>query len=185
MDDTIPSNFDEFASGGEKDPFFMGGANGFYREEALRYFQEGYEKQMKGLFDEAIACYQKSIEVFPTAEAHTFLGWAYSFQGRYNDAIKECRRAIAIDPDFGNPYNDIGAYLIEKGQWDEAIPWLEKATVAKRYESHCFPHYNLGRIWEQKGDWVKAIQCYQNALQDNPQYTLAKRAVMRLQGMMN
>ena len=34
-----------------------------------------------------------------------------------------------MDPDFGNPYNDIGAYLIEMGRLDEAIPWLEKATL--------------------------------------------------------
>ncbi len=161
------------------------GASGYYREEALKHFQEGYEKQMKGAIEDAIALYQKSIELFPTAEAHTFLGWAYSFRGRYKDAIDECHRAISLDPEFGNPYNDIGAYLIETGKLDDAIPWLEKATAAKRYESYCFPYYNLGRIWEQKGDWWKAMEAYQNALRDNPDYTLAKRALSRLQGMIN
>ncbi|NIO09761.1 MAG: tetratricopeptide repeat protein, partial [Deltaproteobacteria bacterium] len=46
---------------------------------------------------------------FPTAEAYTFLGWTYSFMGQLNEAIEECQRAITLDPDFGNPYNDIGA----------------------------------------------------------------------------
>ena len=165
--------------------FSMNPSNGFTQNEALRYFQEGYEKQAGGSLEEAIGLYQKSIEIYPTAEAHTFLGWAYSFQGRFEDAIEECRKAIAVDPDFGNPYNDIGAYLIEKGKLDEAIPWLEKATAAKRYESYCFPHYNLGRIWEQKGDWAKARACYQTALRENSDYTLAQRALSRLQGMMN
>ena len=32
-------------------------------------------------------------------------------------------------PTFGNPYNDIGAYLIAKGELDEAIEWLEKAKT--------------------------------------------------------
>ena len=50
---------------------------------------------------------------YPTAEAYTFLGWTYHFQGRIEDAIAECKRAIEVDPEFGNPYNDIGAYLIE------------------------------------------------------------------------
>jgi Flp pilus assembly protein TadD len=40
------------------------------------------------------------------------------------EAIAECHRAIEIDPDFGNPYNDIGAYLIERGDLRGAIPWL-------------------------------------------------------------
>ncbi|MBI3312691.1 MAG: tetratricopeptide repeat protein [Candidatus Omnitrophica bacterium] len=157
----------------------------YYKNEAYRIFQEGYEKQTEGALEEAIGLYKKSIELYPTAEAYTFLGWAYSFQRRYDEAIEECRRAIDVDPEFGNPYNDIGAYLIEKGKLDEAIPWLEKATHAKRYESYCFPHYNLGRVWERKGEWQKALACYKNALQENPQYSLAERSLNRLQAMMN
>ena len=58
----------------------------------------------------------------PTAEAHTFLGWAYSFLGDYESAITECRNAIELDPDFGNPYNDIGAYLIQQGDSTKPMP---------------------------------------------------------------
>ena len=152
---------------------------------AIEYFQRAYAHQMKGEFDEAIEFYKKSIEVLPTAEAHTFLGWTYSFMGRYEDAITECHRAIEIDPDFGNPYNDIGAYLIEQGALDEAIPWLEKAMLAVRYESYCFPHYNLGRVYERKHQWRKAIECYRDSLLQNPDYTLAKAALRRLQARMN
>lgn len=163
----------------------MGEADGFYHTEAEKYFQDAYQHQMQGRIEEAVALYKKSIELYPTAEAHTFLGWAYSFKGRYDDAIDECKRAIEIDPDFGNPYNDIGAYLIEKGQLDEAVEWLEKAVQAKRYESYCFPHYNLGRIWEKKGNWWRAYEAYHNSLTSNPEYTLAKKALGRLAGMMN
>src|SRR3990172_4007086 len=147
---------------------------------ALEYFQRAYAHQMKGEFDEAIEFYKKSIAILPTAEAHTFLGWTYSFMGRYDDAITECRRAIEIDPDFGNPYNDIGAYLIEQGALDEAIPWLEKATRAPRYESYCFPHYNLGRVYERKHQWRKAMECYRCSLGYNPKYRLARASLRRL-----
>ena len=96
----------------------MSEADSYYQNEALRFFQDAYQKQMEGHLEDAIGLYQKSLEIFPTAEAHTFLGWALSFKGLYDDAIQECRKAINIDPDFGNPYNDIGAYLIEKGKYD-------------------------------------------------------------------
>ena len=152
---------------------------------ALEYFELAYACQRKGELEEAIALYKKSIEILPTAEAHTFLGWTYSFQNRYDEAIEECHRAIAVDPDFGNPYNDIGAYLIEKGQFEEAIPWLEKATVAPRYESYFFPHYNLGRVYERKRDYRKAMERYRFALALNPAYTLANKSLRRLQGMLN
>ena len=66
--------------------------------------------------------------VHPTAEAHTFLGWSLSFQGRLEEATAECLRAIEIDPDFGNPYNDIGVYLMQQGKLDDAIPWLGRPS---------------------------------------------------------
>jgi len=155
------------------------------KKQAYDFFLKAYEYQMNGNIDNAVALYKKSLETFPTAEAHTFLGWTYSFMGMYDEAIEECHKAISTDPDFGNPYNDIGAYLIEQGQLDEAIPWLEKATQAKRYESYCFPHFNLGRIWEQKGEWVQAVEAYRNALFENPNYALAAKALRRLQSIMN
>ena len=163
----------------------MGKSDSYYKDEAFRYVQEGYEKQTQGLLDEAVTLYKKSLEIFPTPEARTFLGWAYSFQGHYDEAIAECRKAIELDPEFGNPYNDIGAYLIETGKQNEAIHWLEKALRARRYESYCFPYYNLGRIWEAKGDWAKALHNYQQALLENPKYALAERSLNRVRGMMN
>lgn len=165
--------------------FPMSEADSYYQNEAMRYFQEAYEKQSQGNIEEAIDFYRKSLEIHPTAETHTFLGWALSFQGRFDEAIQQCRKAIDIDPEYGNPYNDIGSYLIEKGQYDNAIPWLEKATTAKRYESYCYPYYNLGRVWETKGDWMKAVECYQKSLKDNPDYTLARKALGKLQGLLN
>ena len=155
------------------------------KHEAWLLFQKAYEHQMKGDLEEAVRLYKESLETHPTAEAHTFLGWTYSFMGRLDEAIDECHRAIARDPEFGNPYNDIGVYLIEKGEFDEAIPWLEKAMQAKRYESPAFPHLNLARVYERKGQWTEAIESYKRALALNPNYALAKRALSRLISSLN
>src|SRR5213076_619515 len=128
--------------------------------------------QMEGDYDRAVELYQSSLELHPTAEAHTFLGWTYHFQGRIEEAIAECRLAIEIDPEFGNPYNDIGAYLIELGRFEEAIPWLERATEARRYEPRHFPHYNLGRAYLGKEMYSNAMRCFQEALQIEPRSSL-------------
>ena len=155
------------------------------KNEAARAFHDAYQLQMKGRLEEAAALYKKSIETFPTAEAYTFLGWTYHFMGRVDDAIAECHRAIECDPTFGNPYNDIGAYLIEKGQLDEAIPWLQRALQAPRYESYCYPHMNLGRVYAQKHNWLKAISEFQKALEERPDYKPAKQELARIRGMLN
>ena len=135
---------------------------------------------MDGRLDEAIELYKQSIGVYPTAEAHTFLGWAYSMENRLDEAIAECRRAIAVDPDFGNPYNDIGAYLIERGEHHQAIPWLEQAIASPRYDAFHYPWYNLGRVYVAQEVYTKARQCFQKSLEIAPGYTLAEEALQKL-----
>src|SRR5207249_1861324 len=98
-------------------------------KRATALWREAYGHQMQGDLERAIELYQRSIDVYPTAEAHTFLGWTLSFQGRLEEATRECLKAIEVDPDFGNPYNDIGCYLMQEGKFEEAIPWLEHGAV--------------------------------------------------------
>ena len=150
------------------------------RTRASEIWREAYSFQMNGELAEAIALYQASIETYATAEAHTYLGWSYSFLGRYEDAIVECLKAIEIDPAFGNPYNDLGVYLMATDRPREAIAWLEKATAASRYETPHFPWTNLGCIYERIGPWSEAIRCYRRALEIAPDYHGAKAALHQL-----
>src|SRR5689334_11696238 len=155
------------------------------KRQALKFFQSAYEAQMRGDLDEAVELYKDSLESFATAEAHTFLGWTYSFMSLTDEAIEECHRAIEVDPDFGNPYNDIGAYLIEKGDLLGAIPWLQRALDAPRYEAYFYPHFNLGRVYEAQRRYFEALDEYQAAMELNAQYALAARALRRLQSKLN
>jgi len=141
---------------------------------------KAYQHHMKGEIEKAIELYARSLEIFPTAEAYTFRGWAHSYRKEFEAAIADCHQAIDVDPEFGNPYNDIGAYFVELGQLDDAIPWLRMALKARRYESYCFPHYNLGRVFELKGQLDRATEHYQHALIENPGYVAATRALDRI-----
>ena len=141
---------------------------GTNHDRALELIQRAMNFQMAGDLDESIRLYRESIAVCPTADAHTYLGWAYSFQGRIDKAIAECEIAIKLDPEFGNPYNDIGVYLMQQEKFDEAIPWLERAKAAKRYEPRHFPYLNLGRVYAAKGMMIKAQEEFREALRLHP-----------------
>ena len=78
------------------------------KHQALGLWMQGQKHHLRGDLERAIELYTKSLGLYPTAEAYTFHGWAYSFQGRADEAIEECKKAIAVDPTFGNPYNDMG-----------------------------------------------------------------------------
>lgn len=155
------------------------------RQQALVLFERAYRHHMNGELADAMILYKRSIALYPTAEAYTFLGWVYSMLNRYQEAIEMCHKAIETDPSFGNPYNDIGSYLIELGQWQEAIPWLEKAIAAPRYEPRQFPFINLGRVYEHLGEYAKALRYYQQALEVAPLYLPAEYAKNILLGKLN
>lgn len=154
-------------------------------EKSRELLQKAYNLQMKGKYEEAVLNYKLSIDVYPTAEAHTYLGWTYSFLGDLDKAIQECKNAIVIDPDFGNPYNDIGAYLIQKGNYDESLTWLELALKSKKYETRHFAHVNIGKVLEYKGLWFEALAEYKKAIEISPDYVIAKQYFNKLQGLLN
>ena len=155
------------------------------RARAVSLFQEAYEAQMRGELREAVRLYERSLEAHPTAEAHTFLGWTWSFLGDLDKAIDCCKRAIEVDPTFGNPYNDIGAYLIERGQVDDAIPWLQRAKRASRYEAPQFPRFNLGRVYLARDMLSAALREFEEALEVQPGYEPAIRAIAAVKRKLN
>jgi Tfp pilus assembly protein PilF len=155
------------------------------KQRALELWNLGVAYHLRGDFQNAIALYDESIEVYPTAEAYTFRGWAFRFLGRIDDAIAECHKAIAVDPDFGNPYNDIGSYLMSKGELDDAVEWFEKAKAAPRYEPRHYPFMNLGRLYAAKGMVLRAIEELEGALAIEPDEASCLEMIERLRTQLN
>ncbi len=153
--------------------------------EAKRLFHEAYQAQLANNYEEAIELYKCSIETYPTAEAHTFLGWVYSFQDRYDEAIEECLEAIRVDETFGNPYNDIGSYLLAKGDPYGCVRWFKRALFAPRYDSYAFPHFNLGKVFEMRRKYLEAARHYSLALEQQPGFTEAATGLRRMQALLN
>ena len=161
-----------FAQPQEKPPYLTP------EQRARVQWEAGYVLHLYGDYERAIESFRASIASHPTAEAHTFLGWSLSHLGKIDEAITQCKIAIQIDPHFGNPYNDIGVYLIDLGRPEEAIPWLEKAIGAKRYCCYQFPHYNLGRVLLGQGKIEAAKRSFERALEYDPEYLPALLGLM-------
>lgn len=155
------------------------------RLRAIELFRRAYDAQRAEDYDEAVELYRRSIEAYPTAEAHTFLGWVYSFQERYREAIDECLEAVRVDASLGNPYNDIGSYLVAQGDLWTCVRWFRRAIAAPRYEARAFPHFNLGHVYEQRHRPLDAARHYTLALGEHPDYAQAARALRRVQARLN
>lgn len=154
-------------------------------ERAIELWERGTATLVAGQVEEAIVLFTDSLRLHPTAEAYTFRGWAYSFLGCLEEAVEECRKAIATDPDFGNPYNDIGCYLMQRGDLEGAVPWFERAKRAPRYEPRHFPYLNLGRLRAARGEYAEALAEFHGALAESPGDPLALRFLKALRSQVN
>ena len=154
-------------------------------QTARNLFQRAFQLQQRGKLADAMRLYRESLAHYPTAEAHTYLGRTYATLHRYEAAIEECHHALALDAEFGNPYHDIGTYFIELGWWRQASAWFEKALAAPKYENREFAHFNLGRVHDHFGQWLRAAECYATAFHLNPDYQQARQAYQLVLGRMN
>lgn len=154
-------------------------------KRAHKLLQAGLEAVASGNLRAARERFKASAEASSTADALTYWGWMEHRLGNTPLAIELCQQAIDRDPEFGNPYNDIGSYLFAMGDLDGAIPWLEKALHAKRYEPRHYPHINLGRIYLAKQMPKRALTEFEQALEFCPDEPEIEQAIERIRQSIN
>jgi len=140
-------------------------------KKARRLLDEGCELVHRGFTDQAFEKFDESYKLTESADALTYKGWMLHIKGDLQGAIELCQQAIKIDPDFGNPYNDIGTILVSQKKYKDAISWFKKAIKAKRYEPRQFPHINLAKIYFEMDEPKLALREFKEALKfdsDNP-----------------
>src|SRR6266571_2821083 len=144
------------------------------------------KETIKGLFENEVVLGDDQSPV-AKLEAKKLFHQAYQAQmeNNYDDAIAECLEAIRVDEAFGNPYNDIGSYLLAKGDRYGCVRWFKRALLAPRYESYAFPHFNLARVYDMRHRNLDAAKHYGLALEENPGFTQATVALRKLQAKLN
>ncbi len=119
----------------------------------------------------AIAEYQEAIGFEPDyPDAHLNLGLAYADAGRLDDAQKELRTAIELDPSDPFPRHELAAILMDEGDYRGAITHLKEVTRldAKNFEAWL----DLGICYAQKGFYAEAERAYGKGAELNPEDVL-------------
>ena len=76
--------------------------------------------------------------------------------------LKDGRVTILLRPDLAPKH--VERVKAGRDLHSEAVPWLERALEARRYEPRHFPYYNLGRIYQAREMYAKARESFQQAL---------------------
>jgi tetratricopeptide (TPR) repeat protein len=122
---------------------------------------------------EALQFAEKTINANPEAP----YGWAIramalDWKGEYGPALASGLHAKALDEQFGPTYAFLGEIYQDLGQYDVAESYLQKALeldTAGLAVADAFR--NQGLLYSRQGYYEDAIQPYQAALQNAPNYS--------------
>jgi len=126
-----------------------------------------------GKLDDAIAAFQKAVEINPNcSDAHSNLGLVLLPKGRVDEAIDHCRKALAIRSDYKETHINLGNALVQKDRMDEAITEYREALHLD--PDYAEAHNDLANALLAKGQVDEAINQYHIALEIKPDYADAR-----------
>jgi protein O-GlcNAc transferase len=80
-----------------------------------------------GRYGDAAACYERVIDLKPTAEAHYNLANVLAPLGRFDEATTHYQRALALKPDLVGAHNNLANALVAQGRSDDAVIHFQRA----------------------------------------------------------
>jgi tetratricopeptide (TPR) repeat protein len=92
-------------------------------------------------------------------------------QEKFNDSLQAYNRALELDPNDFEAWNNKGIDEGLLGRYDAALQSFGNAVALN--ESYAEAWYNMGVIYDFKGYYYTAIQAYKKATQINPAYQKA------------
>lgn len=98
-------------------------------------------------------------------------------QGKYNESLQAYNRALELDPNDFEAWNNKGIDEGLLGKYDDALRSFQNAVGIN--QSYAEAWYNMGVIYDFKRDYYTAVQAYKRATQINPAYqkALERRSV--------
>jgi tetratricopeptide (TPR) repeat protein len=108
---------------------------------------------------------------------HTSLGAVLTDSGRFAEAEREHRSALAIDPDFDLAWFGLGVLAASRQRNGEAAAHYRRALEAN--PSYAEAHNNLGAALEAQGRASEALPHFQEALRLDPGLAGAHRNLAR------
>jgi tetratricopeptide (TPR) repeat protein len=122
-----------------------------------------YDRRLK--FEAAIAEYQKAIALRPNSSILlSNLGMSYYLHGEYEKSIETLLKALEIKPVSPKTYNNLGLALSRLKRYGEAFEAFKKG------QGEAAAYNNLGCIYMTIGQFEKAAQSFEKAIQVGPEF---------------
>jgi tetratricopeptide (TPR) repeat protein len=126
------------------------------------WIQAGYWKSDETLWTHALAC------TTDNCVAQSNLGNALLQEGKVDEAIRHCQKALQLNPGYADGHCGLGDALDKKGRVDEAIRQYQEGL--KSQPTHFMVHNSLGLALLGRGRVDEAIPHFQRAVELMPDY---------------
>lgn len=126
----------------------------------------GDELRLEKAYADALDYYRAAMRKDDSAILHDKAGIAELQMMRLQDAQHEFNKAVHLDRDYPEAYNNLGVVAYEEHRYGKAIKYYRKA-IAIRELSASF-HSNLGTAYFGKKEYQHAMSEYARALQLDP-----------------
>jgi tetratricopeptide (TPR) repeat protein len=121
----------------------------------------GNAKASQNKLEEAIADYNKALEIAPIApDPYLNRGTALEGLGKWDEAIADYNRVLEINPNDAMAFNNRGNAEAGKGEWEVAIADYQKATELA--PNFAFARANYALALYQVGKKEEAIRTLKN-----------------------
>ena len=125
-------------------------------------FARGNQFLQQGKLEEAIASYQKAIELNPQfASSYQNLGDALEKVGRIDEAIAAFRQAVAINPQSPWSLYKLGVILGQQGKFQEGVGYFRQAIDLEKDVPEFYLGLGSGLVkleqWSQVEDCINQV----------------------------
>lgn len=141
---------------------------------AVAYMNQGHLKEADVALQKALKFDDKYIP------AHTMLAVLDWHINRLDDADREFRAAIALDPANGDTNNNYGKFLCAQDKPQEAMRYFKKALADPFYKTPALANSNAGECLLKRNDLTGAEPYLRKALELDPSFSAALLAMADL-----
>ncbi len=121
----------------------------------------------------AVAYFQSLIETNPNHwEGYYGLGLAYRKMGRFDKSMEVLKQAHSLAPEDLDVSRELGIVYFLSGKMDQAIENLEtiRSASGEGQNNDLMTLYYLGRGYQEKGDFAKALPLLLKVQKERPEF---------------
>jgi tetratricopeptide (TPR) repeat protein len=138
-------------------------------EKDRRTIEASYAQFIERDMKKAVMIREELVERYPDDKRMRFwLGFIYYQQGPVANAVREWKKCLKLDPDFGLAANHLGLAFSDLGEFEKALDTTKRYMAIAPGEAD--PWFNLGSIYVSMGKVAEAITAFQDSLRRQPDY---------------